>query len=343
MTTNRTVILAERPRYIVPTASCFRMSSAPLPQAGPREVLVRTLWLAMESTLYSRVQRITTLQKDPIRLKDAMLGSAVGRVEQSNHPRFKVGDLASGMWSWSDYAVVKGERLRNLDFGPQKPSYALGAFGLAGFAAYIALDTIAPPRAGETVVVGTALGSFGHLAGQIAKLKGCRVIGIAGSREKCQLAVEKLGFDACVDREAEDFDAQLKAAAPQGIDVYVETLGGRALDVVVPLLNVDARIAAVGQAATPHFGEALYKGRYANTLTFMQEVISRRISLRGMIAPDHVKGRVKEFDEQMKVWIDQGKVRPLEDVIVGLEKAPEAFQGVFEGRNRGTRLVKVAD
>lgn len=343
MNTNRRVILAERPRYIVPTATCFRMDSAPMPQIADGQVIVRTLYLAMESTLYSKVQRVTALQKDPLKLKDAMVGSAVGRVEESRHRRFKVGDLVSGFWKWQDYDVIKGERLRNLDFGPQKPSYALGAYGLSGFGAYIALDTLAPPQAGETVVVGTALGSLGHLAGQIAKIMGARVVGIAGKAEKCQLAVEKLGLDACVNHQAKDFEAQLRAACPNGVGVYVETLGGRALDAVMPLMNVHGRIAAVGQAATPHMGEAAFKGRCQNTMTFMQEVISRRLTVRGLIAPDHVKGRVKEFDDKMKAWIDGGQVKPMEDIINGLEKAPEAFQGVFEGKNRGTRLVKVAD
>lgn len=344
MNTNRRVILAERPRYIVPTANCFHMDSGPMPQlADDGQVLLRTLWLAMDSTLYSRVQRVTTLQKDPIKLKDPMVGAAVGRVEVSRHPRFKVGDLVSGMWGWQDYAVAKGERLRNLDFGPQRPSYALGAFGVSGFGAYIALDTLAPPLAGETVVVGTALGSLGHIAGQIAKLKGCRTVGIAGSAEKCQLVVEKLGLDACINREAEDFAEQLGAACPKGVDVYVETLGGKALDAVMPLLRPNARIAAVGQMATPHFGEPNSKGRFQNTMNFMAEIIARRISVRGLVTTDHTAGRVKAFDNQMKAWIDEGKVKPMEDIVVGLEKAPQAFQGVFEGRNRGTRLVKVAD
>lgn len=344
MSSNRRVILAERPRYIVPTANCFRMDTGPMPPpVEDGQVRLRTLWLAMDSTLYSRVQRITVLQKDPIKLKDPMAGSAVGRVEESRHPRFKVGDLVSGMWGWQDYDVVKGERLRNLDFGPQKPSYAIGAYGLPGLAAFIALDTLAPAVAGETVVVGTALGSFGHVAGQIAKLKGCRVVGIAGSAEKCQLAVEKLGLDVCINREAKDFAEQLRAACATGVDVYVETMGGKALDAVMPLLKLHARIAAVGQIATPHFGEAMFKGRYQNTMTFMAEIIARRITVRGLIATDHTAGRVKAFDNQMKAWIDEGKVKPMEDIIAGLENAPDAFQGVFEGRNRGTRVVKVAD
>lgn len=344
MSINRRVILAERPKYFIPTESCFRMDTAPMPElVEDGEVLLRTTWLAMESTGYSRVQRVSAVQRDPIKLKDPMMGSAVGRVEASRHPRHKVGDLVSGLWGWQDYAVVKGERVRNLDFGPQKPSYALGALGVAGFGAYISLDTLAPPIAGETVVVGTAMGNFGHLAGQIAKLKGCRVVGITGSAERCQLAVEKLGLDACVDRTAKDFEERLKAACPKGVDVYLETYGGRALEAVVPLLNLQARIVAVGQMATTFRGESAFKGRLQATSNFMGEAIARRISLRGLVTTDHVRGRVKIFDNQMKAWIDEGKVKPMEDIIVGLEKAPEAFLGVFDGKNRGTRVVKVAD
>jgi NADPH-dependent curcumin reductase CurA len=320
------------------------MDKGPIPaEPAEGEVLLRTLWLAMEGTLYAKVQRITALQRDPVKLKDPMVGSAIGRVEASRHPRFKVGDLVSGFWHWQDYDVQPGARLRNLDFGPQKPSYALGAYGLAGFGAYIALDTLAPPQPGETVVVGTALGSLGHLAGQIAKIKGARVVGIAGSAEKCQLAVEKVGFDACVNRDSKEFDAELKAACPNGVGVYVDTLGGRPTDVVIPLMNVGGRVAAVAQMVVTNPADAAHRGRLQNTLNFMQEVIARRLTIRGLIASDHVKGRVKEFDTKMKAWIDEGRVKPMEDIIVGLENAPDAFQGVFEGRNRGTRLVKVAD
>ena len=344
MSTNRRVVLAERPKYFVPTESCFRMDTAPMPElTEDGQVLLQTTWLAMESMGYSRVQRVSAVQKDPIKLKDPMMGSAVGRVIESRHPRFKPGDFASGLWGWQDYVVQKGERIRNLDFGPQRPSLALGAFGYSGFAADCALEIIAPPVAGETVVIGTALGNFGHLAVQMAKLKGCRVVGIVGSAEKRQLVLEKLGVDACVDRTTRDFKAALAAACPKGVDVYLETYGGRALEAVMPLMNLQSRFAAVGQMATTARGEAPYKGRCQSTTSFIGEVIARRISVRGLVTSDHVKGRVKAFDNKMKAWIDEGKIKPMEDIIVGLEKTPAAFLGVFDGKSRGTRLVKVAD
>lgn len=341
MSINRRVILVERPRYIVPTANCFGVEEAAIPAVEPGQLRVRTQWLSMDAMLYARVQRVSN-QAEPIKLKDVMVGPTVGTVEESRHPGFEVGDVLSGFWGWQDYAISDGARLRKIDFGIQRPSFALGAYGATGFGAYIALETLAPPKAGETVVVGTALGGLGQIAGQIAKLKGCRVVGIAGSAEKCQLAVEKLGFDACVDHNDKDFSRLLMTACPGGVDVYVETIGGKALEAVVPLLNHDARIAACGLMATPHFGEAAFKGRYQSTMNFMYELINRRVSVRGLVVFDHLRDRIDTFHRDMKGWIDTGKVKPMEDVVVGLENAPSAFQDIFEGRNRGKRVVQVA-
>lgn len=342
MSTNRRVILAERPRYIVPTANCFRIELGAIPAVPEGQMRIRTTWLSMDAMLYARVQRIST-QAEPIKLKDVMMGPAVGRVDESRHPDFQTGDLLSGFWGWQDYAISDGTRIRKLDFGVQQPSYALGAYGASGFGAYIALEVLAPPSAGETVVVGTALGGLGQIAGQIAKLKGCRVVGIVGTAEKCQIAVDKLSFDACVNHEAKDFAEQLKLACPQGVDVYVETIGGKALEAVMPLLNLNARIAACGLMATPHFGEPAFKGKYQSTMSFMLELINRRISVRGLVVWDHLRARLQDFHRDMKAWIDSGQIKPLEDVVVGLENAPVAFQDIFEGRNLGKRVLKVAD
>jgi NADPH-dependent curcumin reductase len=340
---NRRIILWERPRYIVPTANCFRLDATTIPAIADGELRIRTLWLGMDSILYSKVQRVSAQQGDPVKLKDVMVGPAVGRVDDSRNPDFRKGDLVSGFWGWQDYVVSTGRRLRKLDFGIQKVSYALGAYGVPGFAAYVALEKLAPPLPNETVVVGTALGGLGQTAGQIAKLKGCRVVGIAGTPEKCRIAVETLGFDACVDHESKDFARALMGACPKGIDVYVETIGGRALDAVVPLLNLNARIAACGLMGTPHFGESAFKGRYQNTMDLMYEIINRRLSIRGLVVFDHLRDKLQEFQRDMKGWIDSGAVRPLEDVVEGLEAAPAAFQEIFEGRNLGKRVIHVAD
>ena len=343
MSENRRVILRERPRYIVPTANCFSMEVTGIPPVADGEVLIRTLWLGMDAMLYAKVQRVSSQQADPVKLKEVMVGPAVGRVEASRHPDFREGELVSGFWGWQDYVVSSGRRLRKLDFGVQKPSFALGAYGASGFAAYVALDKLAPPAAGETVVVGTALGGLGQIAGQIARLKGCRVVGIAGGEEKCRMVTGTLRFDACVSHESKDFARALMEACPSGVDVYVDTIGGKALDAVVPLLNLNARIAACGLMGTPHFGEAAFKGRYMGTMDLMFEVINRRLSIRGLVGFDHLRDRLQDFHRDMKAWIDSGAVRPLEDVVDGLEAAPSAFQDIFEGRNFGKRVVRVAD
>ena len=343
MNANRRVILRERPRYIVPTANCFRLDGTSVPVPADKELRVRTLWLGMDSMLYARVQRVSSHQGEPVKLNHVMVGPAVGRVEESRHPDFKAGELVSGFWGWQDYAISDGRRLRKLDFGVQKTSYALGAYGAPGFGAYIALDRLAPPKAGETVVVGTALGGLGQTAGQIAKLKGCRVVGIAGTDEKCALAVSRLGFDACINHESKDFARLLMEACPDGIDVDIETVGGKTLEGIVPLLNRNARIAACGLMGTPHFGEPAFKGRYQNTMSFLYEIINRRISVRGLVAFDHLREKLQDFHRDMKAWIDSGAIRPLEDVVDGLENAPAAFQDIFEGRNHGKRVVKVAE
>lgn len=342
MQNNRRIVVVERPRYIVPTANCFRLEQAAANTPAEGQVGVRTTWLAMDVMLYARVQRVTR-EAEPVKLGNVMVGPTVGRIEDSRHPGFKAGDLVSGFWGWQDHGIADTKRLRKLDFGLSKDSYALGAYGASGFGAYIALEVLAPPKAGETVVVPTALGGLGQIAGQIAKLKGCRVVGVAGSTEKCQLAVGKLGFDVCLDHEARDFAEQLRAACPKGVDVFVDTVGGKILDAVVPLLNRNARIASCGLMSTPHFGEGAFKGKYQHTTNFLNEIINRRVQLRGLVVFDHLRAHLAGFHTQMNAWIESGQVKPLEDIVEGLEKAPDAFQGLFEGRNRGKMLVKVAD
>ena len=342
MPSNRRVILAERPRYIVPTANCFKVMSGPDPVPGPGQLLIRTQYLSMDVMLYSRVQNLPG-NAAPIAIDEVMVGPAVGTVEVSNHPDFKVGDVLSGYWGWQERVVSDGTRLRKLDFGVQKLSYGVSVYGASGFAAYVALNVLAVPKAGETVVVGTALGGLGHVAGQIAKLKGCRVVGIAGGPEKCRIAVEQLGFDACVDHKAKDFASQLRAACPNGVDVDIETIGGKALDAVMPLLNLNARIAACGLMDTPHIGETAFQGKYSSTMSFLYALINKRISLRGLVVFDHLRAELQNFQRDMKAWIDSGQVKPLEDIVNGLESAPAAFNDLFMGRNRGKRLIKVAD
>lgn len=340
--TSRRVILAERPRYIVPTANCFRLKAGAIPEAGAGQLRIRTQWLSMDVMLYSRLQASSD-GNAPLAIDATMVGPTVGTVDQSNLADFPVGSLVSGFWGWQEHVVGDGSRLRKLDFGVQKPSYGVSAYGASAFGAYIALEVLAPVAKGETVVVGTALGGLGHIAGQIAKLKGARVVGIAGGADKCRIAVEQLGFDACVDHKARDFAERLRAACPNGVDVDVETIGGRSLNAIAPLLNNHARIAACGLMDTPHLGDQPFEGRYTQLQSFLYLLINRRVSMRGLVVFDHLRGHLDAFHRDMKAWIDAGQIKPMEDVVNGLENAPTAFNDIFMGRNRGKRLIRVAD
>ena len=342
MNINRRVLVVERPRYIVPTANCFQLDNSAVPAISDGQLRLRTLWLSLDVMLYARVKRISS-DAEPVALGDVMVGPTVGRVEESNNPAYKVGELLSGFWGWQDYGVSDGSRVRKLDFCSGHPSQALSAYGASAFGAYVALHELAPPKSGETVVVGTATGGLGQIAGQIAKLKGCRVVGIAGGAEKCRIAVDLLGFDACVDHRSADFAGKLRTACSQGIDVFVDTIGGKALDAVMPLLNRNARIAACGLMDTPRIGEPVYSGKYQYSMSLLNELINRRLQLRGLVVFDHIRQYAAAFHRDMQAWLAAGSVKPLEEVVNGLENAPEAFQGLFEGRNLGKLLIKVAD
>lgn len=340
MSNNRQIVLQSRPHFFMPTADCFRLQQGDKPAPESGKVLVRTLWLAMDPYLHARIKRVSR-QAEPIPLHSVMLSPTVGRVEDSDDPELAVGDLVYGFWGWQDYALADRKRVKRIDKRVKRPSYALGALTLPGFAAWIALNDLAPAKAGETVVVGTAVGALGQNAGQIAKIKGCRTVGIVGHADKCELATDKLGYDACVDRTAEDFPEQLRQACPDGIDVYVETIGGAVTAAVLPLLNHHARLAVCGLMS---FITATREPKHALPAdVLLNEVINRRLSIRGLVSFDHIKTRMPAFEEEMIGWLESGQITPLEDVVEGLENAPQALQELFQGKNRGRLLVHVAD
>jgi len=221
----------------------------------------------------------------------------------------------------------------------EHPSLALGVLGMPGFTAYMGLLDIGQPQPGETVVMAAATGAVGSNVGQIAKLKGCRVVGIAGGPEKCRLGIEKFGFDTCIDHHADDFDQQLAEACPQGIDVYFESVGGKVFDAVLPLLNTKARIPVCGLIA--HYNDtSLPKGPNRLPL-LMQTLLVRRIKAQGFIIFDDYGPRYGEFAEAMGTWVKEGKIKFLEDVVDGLEAAPDAFIGLLTGKNLGKLIICV--
>eukprot|EP00611_Tribonema_gayanum_P029776 TRINITY_DN8063_c0_g1_i1.p1 TRINITY_DN8063_c0_g1~~TRINITY_DN8063_c0_g1_i1.p1 ORF type:complete len:279 (-),score=51.45 TRINITY_DN8063_c0_g1_i1:146-955(-) len=268
-----------------------------------------------------------------------MEGGTVGRVVSSRHPDFAEGDVVLSHSGWQTHAVAAGSTLRKLDPAAAPVSTALGVLGMPGFTAYAGLLTIGQPKSGETVVVAAASGAVGSVVGQIARIKGARAVGIAGGADKCAFVKDELGFDAVVDHRAPDFAEQLKAACPQGIDVYFENVGGHVWDAVFPLLNTFARVPVCGLIAQYNAtGPAAGPDRLP---LVMREVLSRSLTIRGFIQREFVDQR-PAFLSEMAAWIASGKVRYKEDVVDGLDNAPEAFIGLLEGKNFGKLVVRVA-
>lgn len=339
MQSNRRIVLEERPRYIIPTANCFRMETCPVPEPGEGELLVRTQWLGMEPYLLGKVKR-ASVQANPIKLGDPMVGPAVGRVQASNHPDYASGDLVYGLWSWQDLALTSGTYVRRIPAELSQPSHALGALGYSGFGAYLALLELGAAKPGETVVIGAASGGMGQILGQIARLKGIRAVGIAGGPEKCRLATERFGFAACVDRRERKIPEQLKAVCPKGIDVYVETVGGYIFDAALPLFNLHARMVVCGLMSL--YSAAGLPDGPDRTMLLLNEINLKRLEVRGLVVFDHMKQRYSEFKREMLGWLKSGEVKPLEWVLEGLDRAPEALQSMFESKNHGKTVVKVA-
>ncbi len=242
--TNRQLVLAERPKG-EPTKNTLRMAEAGIPSAGPGQMLLRTEFLSLDPYMRGRMSDAPSYAA-PVEIGGVMVGGTVARVVASNVKGFTKGDWVLSFNGWQDYAVSDGKGVTNLGQSPQHPSRALGIMGMPGFTAWAGLTRIGAPKAGETIVVAAATGPVGATVGQIGKLLGCRVVGIAGGAEKCAWAVDELGFDACIDHKAPDFAAQLEGACTDGIDIYFENVGGKVLDAVIPLLNPNARVPVCG-------------------------------------------------------------------------------------------------
>lgn len=336
-TINRRVVLHSRPLG-APTHDNFRLHESAIPSPGDGEVLLRTLWLSLDPYMRTRMNH-TASYAPPVALGEAMVGATVSRVVDSKHAQFKAGDLVLAHAGWQDYALAHGASLTALD-GIAEPSHALSVLGMTGFTAYWGLLKIGEPQPGETVVVASASGAVGAVVGQIAKLKGARVVGIAGDADKCHYVTQHLGFDVCLDRRAPDFAVQLAQACPAGIDVYFENVGGAVFDAVQPLLNVGARIPLCGLISQYNADGApptpdMLPG-------FLQMLLFKRIRMQGFIIGDHYASGFDDFQRDMRSWIAEGKVKLQEDIVDGLERAPEAFLGLLAGSNFGKVVVRVA-
>lgn len=336
---NRALVLQQRP-HGAPDADTFRLTETPVPQAQDGQVLLRTLYLSLDPYMRGRISAAKSYAAS-VELGAVMVGGTVSRVEASRHPDFQAGQLVLGYSGWQDYALSDGTGLNKLDDDPRLASRALGVLGMPGFTAYMGLLDIGQPRPGETVVVAAASGAVGSLVGQIAKIKGARAVGIAGGADKCRYVVDELGFDACIDHRAPDFAAQLAAACPDGIDVYFENVGGAVFDAVLPLLNTKARIPVCGLIAD-YNATGLPDGPDRLGL-LARTILTKRIRMQGFIIFDDYGPRYGEFHDQMRSWLDEGKIKFREDIVEGLENAPQAFIGLLEGKNFGKLIIHVAD
>jgi NADPH-dependent curcumin reductase CurA len=334
---NRRIVLAARPKAEA-DLGCFRLETVPIDAPRDGEVLLRTEWLSLDPYMRGRMSDAPSYAA-PVAVGAAMQGETVARVDQSLNPNFRVGELVLSANGWQEFAISNGNGLVKLPAALPRPSYALGVMGMPGFTAYVGLLDVGKPRAGETVVVAAATGAVGSVVGQIAKIKGCRAVGVAGGAEKCAWAVEQLGFDACIDHRSAAFDAELAAACAGGIDVYYENVGGKVFRAVLGLLNPHARIPVCGLIS--QYNEPPQAAQRETVQALMRAILVKRITMRGFIISDGFAHRRAEFLEAMGGWLREGKVKYREDVVEGLENAPSAFLGLLAGRNFGKLMVHV--
>lgn len=339
---NRQIRLKSRP-VGGPALTNFETVDSPMPTVGdPRgdsdrtsrddAVLRRTLWLSLDPYMRGRMSDGPSYAA-PVAIGETMCGHTVSEVVESRNPAFRRGDIVAGYDGWQEFAVSNGAGLRKLD-GSVPPSTALGVLGMPGLTAYVGLIDIGQPRPGETVVVSAASGAVGSVVGQLARIKGCRAVGIAGSVEKCQYVVGELGFDACVNYKADDFKPALRAACPAGVDINFENVGGVVMSTVLKLLNRGARVPLCGLVAEYNATENVGGPN-------LRPLLVNRAMIKGFIISDH-NDRAPAFLQEMTPLVRDGRIKYREDIVEGLDAAPAAFIGLLEGRNFGKLLVRVA-
>lgn len=329
--------LVERP-VGMPDETHLKLEEAEMPTAGDGEVLLKTRYLSLDPYMRGRMNDSASYAT-PVALGDVMTGEAVSEVLESNHPDLSPGDMVIGRTGWQTHSVATPDTLYRIDPDLAPPSAWLGVIGMPGFTAYVGLREFGQPRAGETVVVSAASGAVGQVVGQIAKMKGCRVVGVAGAEDKCDYVVSEYGFDACVNYKDEDFEEQLAAACPDGIDVYFENVGGKVFEAVMTLINDFARIPVCGRIA--HYNQTRLPEGPDRLIPFMGQILIKRLMFRGFIQSDHHE-LLPDFRRDMGQWLRKGKVKYREDVVEGFENTLSAFQGLLQGNNRGKLVIRVS-
>ncbi len=330
MSTYQRIVLASRPQGVVAPDN-FRLETLPLPAIADGQLLVRNHYLSLDP--YMRMRMVDAKSyAAPQPLDETMIGGTVGEVIESKHPKFKAGDKVVGMFGWSEIGVSDGTLLKKVPDGPVPLSAYLGAVGMPGMTAWYGLNQIIQPKAGQTIAVSAASGAVGSVVGQLAKLRGCRVIGIAGGKQKCDYVVKELGFDACIDYKGGNLFKDVKAAAPDGIDGLFENVGGVVMDATLARMNPFGRIALCG----------LISGYDGNPMPIhnLHAVLSMRLLIQGFIVSEHMEFWPQGLTELGQL-VAEGKLKYRETISEGLASAPEAFMGLLRGKNFGKQLVKL--
>jgi NADPH-dependent curcumin reductase CurA len=329
---NRQIRLKSRPRG-APSPANFEAFDAPMPSAQPGEVVRRTLFLSLDPYMRGRMSDGPSYAQ-PVPIGGVMCGHTVSDVVESRNADFRPGDIVTGYDGWQQFAASSGQDLRKLDPSAAPISTAIGVLGMPGMTAWFGLTAIGQPKPGETVVVSAASGAVGSVVGQLAKVKDCRAVGIAGSDSKCRYVVDELGFDRCINYKTGELVPALKEACPGGVDIYFENVGGAVQAAVLKVLNRGARIPLCGLIAE-------YNATEAPSGPNWRPLLVSRAMIKGFIISDHYD-RFAEFLKECTPLVREGRLRVREDVVDGLDAAPEAFAGLLEGRNFGKLIVKVA-
>ena len=329
---NRQIRLTSRP-VGMPGAANFDAADAPMPALQDGDVLRRTLYLSLDPYMRGRMSDGPSYAA-PVNIGDVMCGHTVSEVVESRHPGFRAGDIVAGYDGWQQYAASNPKDLRKLDAGLVPISTAIGVLGMPGFTAFVGLLDIGQPKPGETVVVSAASGAVGSIVGQLARIKGCRAVGVAGSPDKCRYVVDELGFDACINYKTGDLASALPAACPGGVDVYFDNVGGEVLAGVLRVINRGARIPLCGMISE-------YNATAIPGGPNLRPLLVHRAMIKGFIVSDHYD-RFPAFLREMTPLVASGRLKYREDIVDGLEAAPAALIGMFQGRNFGKMIVRVS-
>ncbi len=329
---NKAIVLASRPQGWVSPEN-FRLESCAMPVPKDGEVLVKNLWLSLDPYMRGRISEAKSYVP-PVAIGAVMVGQTVGEVIESNAPGLKAGDHVLTSLGWQTHGVARGAEVTKVDGSKVPLSYFLGVLGMPGLTAYFGLYEIGHPRAGNTLVVSAASGAVGSVVGQLAKASGCRVVGIAGGKAKCDYVVKDLGFDACVDYKAGKLSEDLAAACPNGVDVYFENVGGEIMEAVMSKMNFASRMVVCGLISD-------YNRTEPYAINSMRAVLVNRIRMQGMIVFDWIN-RYPEGIKALSGLVASGKIKYRESVVQGIENAPQGLVDLLQGKNFGKQLVKIA-